>query len=393
MEIKTPPHILRDVERCVRCGSCKARCQTYELVREEPMSARGRVVLVGEVLAGRIQPSARVAERLFSCLLCGICEPSCPVGVKITDVVYHGLSVLAPHMPRGRWTREAMARVFANPARWWRLAQFARPLLPGLMKRAGVPFALDLPAEPLRDGLVIYRPQGKRKGRVAFYTGCSVNYLTPHLGRALIRLLFAMGYEVVLPAGEVCCGAPMRAIGREAEARVMARRNVDVFGHLHAEAVLTLCPTCTLALRVHYPAMLGGQGLPHAMDPTQFLAARLDELRAVRPEVILDGPLAWHAPCHLAHGLGAARAPLDVMDAMGVECRVTPRQPCCGFSQAMVTPSISSGLLAACGKAYGGSTIVTACPGCMTQLARTGLPVRHLVELLAPPPGAPGQRP
>ncbi|MCK7502840.1 MAG: hypothetical protein MZV70_01230 [Desulfobacterales bacterium] len=42
------------LESCVRCGSCKARCPTYEEDPHEGMSARGGAVLLDSFLRGEI---------------------------------------------------------------------------------------------------------------------------------------------------------------------------------------------------------------------------------------------------------------------------------------------------------------------------------------------------
>ncbi|RPI35818.1 MAG: (Fe-S)-binding protein, partial [Nitrospiraceae bacterium] len=40
------------LSHCVRCGSCKAPCPTYDNDPSEGMGARGRLVLIRSLLAG-----------------------------------------------------------------------------------------------------------------------------------------------------------------------------------------------------------------------------------------------------------------------------------------------------------------------------------------------------
>ena len=77
-------------ERCVMCGKCKAVCPTYELALREPMGARGRVLVAKALEDGDLAPSDYLSDILNSCLLCGICESTCPAGVSVTEAVYHG---------------------------------------------------------------------------------------------------------------------------------------------------------------------------------------------------------------------------------------------------------------------------------------------------------------
>ncbi len=49
---------LASLSHCVRCGSCKAPCPTYDNDPSEGMGARGRLVLIRSLLAGDLKPSA-----------------------------------------------------------------------------------------------------------------------------------------------------------------------------------------------------------------------------------------------------------------------------------------------------------------------------------------------
>jgi glycolate oxidase iron-sulfur subunit len=378
--------VLDDIEKCVKCGSCKAFCPTYALALVEPMSARGRLVLLRGLVRGELAPSPLLSDRIMSCLLCGMCETSCPVGVGITEAIYQGRGELGPTDRERRLIRGITRVALKRPGFSYRAARAFRPLLPYLKRKGTLPFDISLPDEPLRKGLRIYKPE-KAVGRVAVFTGCSVNFIFPHLGESLIHILAGMGFEVVLPAGEVCCGAPLRAMGLEQEAARLAERNLEVFGMLKAEAVLSLCPTCTLAARVQYPALIG-QGIGLAMDATEFLAARLEALMGETasgsgiPEY-LKGPALYHDPCHLRDGLGVREEPRALIEAMGLELMETGPESCCGMSLAFTHRDISDWLLEDRAEKYReASTVLTACPGCVLQLSRAHKNVVHIVQAL-----------
>ena len=163
-----------------------------------------------------------------------------------------------------------------------------------------IPFEIKLPPPPMSVGLEIFKPD-KPIGRVALFTGCAINYTRPTLGRVLIRTLFALGYEVILPAGEVCCGAPLRSLGMHEEAKQKALRNLEVFGKLKTEAILSLCPTCTLTIKKEYPNMTG-QSLESAMDATEFLAPRLEGSAITAPEELRNLKIGYHAKAVNNHG-------------------------------------------------------------------------------------------
>jgi glycolate oxidase iron-sulfur subunit len=345
------------------------------------MGARGRVMLVRALERGELKPSAVLAERLFSCLLCGLCEPLCPVGVDVTGLVYRGLEILGSLDPRGKTVRTMMRKAFMNPRAAFGIGRVAAPVLGGIARAAGImPFEVKLPKEPLRKGSQTFRPEGRVRGRVGVFVGCAANFIYPGMGRALISALTASGYEAVLPEGEVCCGAPLRAMGMGEDARELAEANLEAFGSLDIEAVLSPCPTCTLMLKKHDP-LLVGRGLENATDPAEFLAGRAEGLRPAS----ISGRVMYHEPCHLSSGLGIKDEPMALLERMGIRAERPAHAACCGFGQAGVYPEVSDAQLAIVEKEYrAADTLVTACPACVAQLARRHPRVVHILELAAP---------
>ena len=59
--------------------------------------------------------------------------------------------------------------------------------------------------------------------------GCAQAVLAPSINEAAIRLLTRQGIEVVLAAGEGCCGSLVHHMGREGQALAQARHNIDAW--------------------------------------------------------------------------------------------------------------------------------------------------------------------
>ncbi|HXX56732.1 MAG TPA: (Fe-S)-binding protein [Thermodesulfovibrionales bacterium] len=377
---------LSDLTKCVRCGSCKAFCPTYEEGMRETMTARGRLRLLRGLLTEEIRPSPALNERLFSCMLCGLCETLCPLQIDIIGAFYHGRKVLRDQDPGRKYLRLLTRLSLHRPALSYRIARMLQHLVnPSVLERAGIPFSVTLPPHPLRDDQQVYKPE-KKIGRVAFFAGCSTNYLFPHLGASLINVLLRLGYEVVLPKGEACCGVPLRSLGLEEEAVEMAKKNYALFSRLNTEAVLSLCPTCVSALKVDYPKLIG-VSLDKVMDVTTFLADRLDLIQPRQGASFTS--VTYHDPCHLAYSLGVRREPRELIRRSGVEFIEAGGEGCCGFGGlfSVQYPKISGDLLKKRSDAYretGADAVITACPGCMLQLGK-GMEdkrVFHIIELL-----------
>ncbi len=373
---------LEDLVKCVRCGSCKAQCPTYGEDPLEPMGARGRIMLLHGFITGKLAPSDLLNERIFSCILCGACSASCPLGVDVTASIYRGRALLADADKKRRYLRYLARYLVRYPDFAFRIARLSQYLLsPRLVKMGIIPFSPRLPEAPFRKAEQVLKVP-KRRGRVAVFTGCSVNFIFPQFGESLINVLQKFGYEVILPKGEVCCGVSLRGLGLEKEAVELAKRNYRVFSRLKVDAVLSLCPTCTVALKDLYPGMIG-KGLENATDISVFFRDK------VEPADSIGKAAFYHDPCHLRYGLQVRREPREIVRKAGLDLVAADDQGCCGFGGLFCFSyrEISTGLLQKRAERIVGSgadVVVTSCPGCILQLSRavTDRPVLHLIELI-----------
>ncbi len=373
--------------KCVRCGSCKAPCPTYDKDSIEPMGARGRLALLWGVASNQLAPSSLLNDRIFSCTLCGACSRLCASGVDIKEIIYHGRGLLKKSDKRRSYLR-ILTKFFAKrPELGFKIFRMTQHLCrPYLAKRGILPSQMRLPDRHLKDNLQVVTVP-KKKGRVAVFTGCMVNFLYPHLGEALIDVLHMLGYEVVLPAGEVCCGMPLRALGLEEDAASLARRNVDTFGRLNVEAVVSLCPTCTLALKTEYPKMIG-KGVENMLDISSFLISRRESPELTNLSVPVKNAF-YHDPCHLKYGLGIEKEPREILGNLGVDVLRTREESCCGFAGTFCFShrKLSQQILGDCARNYSdekAEMIITSCPGCILQLSKEirNKPVLHLIEVI-----------
>ena len=351
------------------------------------MGARGRLALLWGLVSNQLSSSAVLNDRIFSCTLCGACSRLCASGVDIKEIIYHGRSILKKSDKRRAYLRILMKFFIKRPELGFKIFRMTQHLCqPYLVKKGYLPFQTKLPDRHLKDNLQVVTVP-KKKGRVAVFTGCIVNFLFPHLGESLIDVLHMLGYEVILPAGEVCCGIPLRALGLEEEAASLAKKNVETFSRLNVEAVISLCPTCTLALKSDYLKMIG-KGIENVQDVSSFLF-RIKNV----PELLnLSLPVKYafyHDPCHLKYGLGIEKEPRDILGSIGIDLIRTREESCCGFAGTFCFSyrKLSQNILANCIQNYSdekAEMIVTSCPGCILQLSKEirNKPVLHLIEVI-----------
>ena len=92
-------------------------------------------------------------------------------------------------------------------------------------------------------------PTGKQhRGNVALFTGCISDHFDRKTLLASIKLLNAIGFDVLVPNEQTCCGAIHQHQGNTAAAGKMAALNTDVFNSLDIDAIIYTASGCGLML-------------------------------------------------------------------------------------------------------------------------------------------------
>lgn len=391
-----------DIARCVHCGFCLQACPTYLELGMETDSPRGRIALIDAMSSGRAAATPALLSHLDLCLQCRACETACPSGV-----------------PYGRIMETARANVMESgdrPFAWWARALAMRAMLPhqrrigavmtGLRLYEGSPVQRFVRWSRVLDRIAPALAQAERSApvvprraftpplqapaltrTVAMLTGCVMPHLYPRTHEATIRVLNRLGYRVLMPEAQTCCGALSMHGGDRRFARDLARRNIDAFLGADADAIIVNSAGCGSTMK-EYGDLLAGDPTYAAMaarfasitkDVLEFIAGH--DLGALGP---VAETVTYQDSCHLVHAQKVAQAPRAILAAIpALELRemATPDR-CCGSAglYSLVQREMSSRLLDSKMddvRATGATTIATANPGCMMQL-EAGLQQRHI---------------
>jgi glycolate oxidase iron-sulfur subunit len=407
-----------DYSRCVHCGLCLNVCPTYRLWRQEADSPRGRIRQMALVDQGQLPLGESFVTHIDRCLDCRACETACPSGVEYGKLVELARAQIEQNYKRPIGSRIARNLVYRRllpyPSRIARAARFLRfTQRSGLATLARVTGILRLLGLHDRERLMpkvdseffsnalgeTFPARGTRRARVAFFAGCVAQVTFSDLNRATIRVLQANGCEVVVPAGQLCCGALPAHAGVRDVARTLARTNLQAFNPADFDAIITNAAGCGSTLKeyaqlfpasdpIHQPA---AEFSGKMRDVTEFLA----ELGLSAPLRSLPLRVTYQDSCHLLHGQRIREAPRKLIRAVpGVELVEMPlADQCCGSAGVYnVTETKTSLELLALKMDSVAQTrsqiIVTANPGCILQLRagvasrHSGQEVLHVVELL-----------
>lgn len=400
---------------CMRCGMCLPSCPTYKETFLETASPRGRVALVRKVQEGELEQSERLLEYLSLCLDCQACASACPCGVNAGELVAEFTCERKEGAGLGFMEELVLRRLVPHPDRLEAavvpMRLYQRSGLQKLVRKLGLlkmfPATLErmegllpeLPARPLRREIQEVTPAvGTERGTVGFFLGCVMSLVFSEASRATIRLLTELGYKVITPRNQVCCGAPNMLGGDLEGLKEDARTNVDIFGQHQLDFIVTDCGGCGAELKKYGHHLSGEAGTAEfsarVRDIAQVLALHVDELREKLGP--LEMQATYHDPCHIAHCQGIRSQPRELLKL--VPClrysELNEADACCGSAGTynIERPEMSDRIL---GRklhniaATGAEVLVTSNPGCLLQLKKglaEQLPrvrIMHLTEVLA----------
>lgn len=377
------------VTACVHCGFCLPACPTYRELGQEMDSPRGRIILMKEVLEGRLDP-ASAAPHIDRCLGCLACEPACPSGVPYRDLISPYRAKFEPGKKRPlleKARRFLVSATLPHPGRFAvaaRLAKWTKPLvrwLPGSFRPM-----LDLVPDtlPARKSLSDrYVPKGwTPRARVALLAGCAQEVLAPEINRDAIAVLLANGVAVSVPRGQGCCGALAWHTGDGSAARRFAGRNLDAFSTAleNVDAILTTAAGCGSAMH-EYALILAGTAreaearafAAKALDFSVFLSRLgIDPLPPAFPTPLR---VAYHDACHLANAQGVIDEPRALLRTVkNLELlEIADPRLCCGSAGTynIDQPGIAAALGEQKARAIldtGADVVVSGNIGCLSQL-------------------------
>ena len=438
------------IQNCGKCGLCLSVCPVYQVLKQEQASPRARLQLIKAFEKKDLSASPLLKDLVSQCLMCGACKVACPSGIN--------------HYAKFMEMREKLARAQPEPpairslvyllAKEYRLrmgaglARIGRRLTPAALEKTTkigsipmsrfpemnrrpfrstlprVSHAKDSPGSHSRDN-----PIDKPKGRVIYFTGCATNYMFADTGQATVHILTRLGYEVVIPDGQTCCGIPMMFHGaRDQAVENMAVNLTAIQGAMrengrhtlenpwdvpaeNCDAVIVDCTTCGAALKDEYPSLMPPPaGSRHAAltqkitpdtiaaktrDILSFLHDHIDVLAAAMKPDTPGHKVIYHAPCHSKNSFSSLSKVQALLKALPCfdYIPVPDEAACCGGGGTFFYeyPDISQKMMAkklASARTAQADFWLTDCPVCRINLhgslsEKDTLTVVHPVTLIS----------
>ena len=409
-----------NLEQCNGCGGCRKdapmMCPTYFATGDEVMSTRGRANIIRAALEMRTAGhdplrSEELDAALSNCLSCKGCTPECPSNVN--------LALLKAELTHARHRRDGL------PMREWILSDVDllgrigctmpslanalfefRPLRVVMEKMLGLSARRTLPhyAKQRFDRWFARHAADRprvpaHKGKVILWDDTFVRYHEPHIGVAAVKVLQALGLEVVLPAGRRCCGRPAFSQGNLDFAAELGRHNVELLSSsAETTPIIFLEPSCYSMFAEDYRELQ----IANAEEIRQrsfLFETFVEQSLASDPSAITfknghsESPInvAIHAHCH-AKSLLNPSFMKDLVERMPGRKATLLATGCCGMAGAFgalaskydLSLQVAEPLIDKIKGQPAGTEIVASGTSCRHQIADlTDIHPKHMAEVMA----------
>lgn len=311
---------LLSFDACLRCGRCEEACPANG--SGMPYSPRNliqelRKSMLAGLVHGEVSPDSELTPGVFPesyawyCTTCGACTVKCPAFIRPVDEIvdlrrYQLLT--SGKMPK------SVGDTMRN------------------LERQGNPWGMP-PENRMAwaDGLDVRELAPGDATDILLFTGCAAAFdeRNKKVTRAFVKVMKKLNVDfAVLGFDEMCCGETARRMGHEYIFQEFAKQNIEAFGKVKFNRIVTACPHCFNTLKNEYPQMGGEFSVQHY---SEFLSG-LDTSTIGGKN--LEGKLTLHDSCYLGRYNDIYAAPRKLLDGTGVQRVEMARQKensfCCG---------------------------------------------------------------
>jgi len=248
------------VLKCSRCGFCQAVCPIFGTTLRPAYNARGKMLVLKEVMDGKIELNDELVETLFQCTTCASCYNTCPSGVNVPEII--------------KQVRKDMVNIGScHPA--------FKGMNEVLQKHTNI-YAEDEPED--------FERERNKKAEYVYFIGCVGSFREDEATLATLDLLDRLKVDFTL-IDEVCCSGVLEDVGFQLNTE-LAEKNIDLIRATGAKTVITGCPYCYRTFQERLPY----EGLKKNGIKTVHISQFLKDFDM---GVTTDKRVTYHDPCDL----------------------------------------------------------------------------------------------
>jgi len=366
--------------------------------------------------------STELDAALSNCLSCKGCTPECPSNVN--------LSLLKAELMHARYRRDGMPlreRFLSNvdllgkigctmPGLANGLLDY-RPVRVAMEKTIGLSARRSLPhyteerfdrwfskhsRASVSDATAFHRHALQKRGEIILWDDTFVRYHEPQIGIAAVKVLEALGFEVLLLENRRCCGRPAFSQGNLDVAAKVGSDNVDLLSSLHNASPVRTSNTPILFLEPSCWSMFVEDYRELKIENAEKIANRcflfeqfVDDLLAQEPAALKfqhsEAKIAIHPHCHAKSIMNPAFMRRLAERLPGRKATVLDTA-CCGMAGAFgalaekydLSVQVAQDLIDKMDNQARGTKIIASGTSCRHQITDlTNVRPKHMAELLA----------
>jgi len=245
--------IVPDTMDCMRCGICLSTSPTFQLNKDEQQGPRQRIRTLSQMLLEQQTVSEQAIESLNSCVQCRACEAVCPSQMDYSLLYDQAQNQLSADKKPGLYARLILKMIEHKGClnallpllKLYQLSGLSTLLSKtGILERLALSQLDKMAPVPSLSALKYHYPVTAARGTVALFTGCVSDRFDRNTLLATIKVLNNIGYQVLVPQNQGCCGAIHYHNGQQQSAKQMMQHNIAVFQNLDIDAIVYCASGC-----------------------------------------------------------------------------------------------------------------------------------------------------
>jgi Fe-S oxidoreductase len=203
----------KQILQCSRCGYCQASCPVFEATKRPALNARGKMLLLKEIMDGDLDFSEEMIETFAQCSTCAACHENCPSGVDVPKII--------------KEARKDMVHIGSCHPAFTSMNEV-------LLKNDNIYMEDELPD--------FDKDRDRVGAEVIYYVGCVGNYREDENTEATLELFDRLKLDYTMVT-EVCCSGVLNDVGYQLNPE-LARKNVEQMLSIGAKMIICSCPYC-----------------------------------------------------------------------------------------------------------------------------------------------------
>lgn len=255
--------------RCSSCGFCQAHCPVYGSSLRPALNARGKMLVLKEVMDGPLELNEALFETLCQCTTCGNCEQNCPAGVSVPDIIKAA-------------RRDLVNLGTCHPA------------------FAGMKDVLEKHPNIYAEQALGFGPSKNQQADIVYFIGCVGTFRQREITEETLKLFDRLKVNYTL-IDEACCSGVLEDVGHQINTDHV-KANIDSILATGAKTLVTGCPYClrTFNNKKEYKKL--EQSGIETIHISQFL-------NDFDFGVTTDKLVTYHDPCDLGRHAGIYEEP------------------------------------------------------------------------------------